>query len=163
MWSRNCLPSRNIWVHHQVLVGFVLRDFCFFVMFCRSLFPPVVPFLLGIVLSLLLRFMASDYYFGISKLFLVATWWRLVYNVGILWQLQDGELPILNLFDKCCSLVILTWWLQLIFKTRDSFQPVSLTWFFIPSLCSMKFIFRSKLANVHWSVDSCLKIGLHGQ
>jgi hypothetical protein len=29
-------------------------------------------------------------------------------NVAILRQIQDGELPILNLFDKCCSLVTLT-------------------------------------------------------
>jgi hypothetical protein len=29
-------------------------------------------------------------------------------NVAILRQLQDGELPILDLFDKCCSLVTLT-------------------------------------------------------
>ena len=35
-------------------------------MFCRSLF---VPFLLAIVLSFLLRFMDSDYPFGIFKLF----------------------------------------------------------------------------------------------
>ena len=40
-------------------------------MFCRSLFAPLSIFLLSIVLSVLLRFMDSDYRFGIFKLFLV--------------------------------------------------------------------------------------------
>jgi hypothetical protein len=44
----------------------VTRSFVLSIMFCRSLF---VLFLLAIVLSLLLRFMDSDYPFGIFKHF----------------------------------------------------------------------------------------------
>ena len=44
--------------------------FSFICMFCRSLFAPVVLFLLAIVLPVLLRFTDSDYPFGIFKLFL---------------------------------------------------------------------------------------------
>jgi len=45
----------------------VSRSLVLYVVFCRSLF---VLFLLAIVLSVLLRFMDSDYPFGIFKLFL---------------------------------------------------------------------------------------------
>ena len=65
MWSRNCLPFRGIWVHHRFLVGFVSLVFC--EVFCISL---CVIFLLVIVLSVRRRLTASDYLFGIFKLFL---------------------------------------------------------------------------------------------
>jgi len=45
----------------------VSRSLVLYVVFCRSLF---VLFLFAIVLSVLLRFMDSDYPFGIFKLFL---------------------------------------------------------------------------------------------
>jgi len=51
-------------VFSEVLVA---QSLVFFVVFCRSLF---VLLLLTIVLSALLQFTASDYFFGIFKLFL---------------------------------------------------------------------------------------------
>ena len=62
----------STWVHHRILVGFMLLIFSFMCMFCRSLF---VLFNLAIVLSVLLRFTDSDYPFGIFKLFL----WNILY------------------------------------------------------------------------------------
>jgi hypothetical protein len=46
------------------------RSAVFCVVFCRSLFVPLSFFLLTIVLPVLLRFVDSDYPFGIFKLFL---------------------------------------------------------------------------------------------
>ena len=48
----------------------VARSFVFCVMFCRPLFLILVPLLLAIILSVLLRFKASGYPFDISELFL---------------------------------------------------------------------------------------------
>jgi len=48
----------------------VARSAVFCVVFCRSLFVPLSFFLLTIVVSVLLRFVDSDYLFGIFKLFL---------------------------------------------------------------------------------------------
>jgi hypothetical protein len=47
----------------------VARSLTFCIMFCRSLIPLFVLFLLAIVLSVLLRLAPSDYPFGIFKLF----------------------------------------------------------------------------------------------
>ena len=52
-----------------VLVGFMLLDLQFYVYILQIVVCPFVLFLLAIVLSLLLRFMDSDYSFGILKLF----------------------------------------------------------------------------------------------
>jgi hypothetical protein len=48
----------------------VARSLFLGVIFCSTLLCPFVLFLLAIVLSVLLRFTASDYTFGIFKLFL---------------------------------------------------------------------------------------------
>jgi hypothetical protein len=55
---------RNTWVFCGVHVA---KSWVFSVVFCRSLF--VILFLLAIVSSVLLRLMASDYSFGVFKLF----------------------------------------------------------------------------------------------
>jgi len=53
---------------HRFLVGFVLRERVFCVVFCRSLF---LLLHLAIVLSVLLRFIGSDYAFSIFLLFML--------------------------------------------------------------------------------------------
>jgi hypothetical protein len=64
-WNRNCSPFRGT---QMVFSGVhVALSLVFYLLFCRSIF---VLFRLAIVLSDLLRFTASDYLFGIVKLFL---------------------------------------------------------------------------------------------
>jgi hypothetical protein len=63
----DCLPFRSTWIHPRFSGIPVARSLVFWVVFYRSL---LVPFLLAIVLSVLLQFMAPDYPFGIFKLFL---------------------------------------------------------------------------------------------
>ena len=58
------------WVHPR-LVGFVLLDLYFHMYVLQIFVCPFVLFLLAIVLSVLLRFVDSDYPFGIFKLFLL--------------------------------------------------------------------------------------------
>ena len=61
-YIRNCLPFRSTRVHPRIFVRFVMvaRSLICSVMFCRSLFV-MSFFVLAIVLSVLLRFMDSDY------------------------------------------------------------------------------------------------------
>jgi hypothetical protein len=57
-----------------VFIGLrVAQSLVFCVMFCRSLFVLLSFFFLAIVLSVLLRFMASDYTFDIFTLFYMFT------------------------------------------------------------------------------------------
>jgi len=64
--EQEILTLQSSWVHHRFLMGFVLLDlFC--VVFCTSLFFFFVLFLLANMVSVLLRFTASDYTFGISN------------------------------------------------------------------------------------------------
>ena len=72
-WSRNCLLF-------QFLVEFVFLNlyiFVFCVAFCGSLFVILsfCSFSFGIVLSVLLRFTASDYPFGSTCQWLAIGWW----------------------------------------------------------------------------------------
>jgi hypothetical protein len=55
---------------HGFSVVHVARYVVFCIMFCRSLFVFCPVFLLGIALSVFLRFKDSDYPFGIFKLFI---------------------------------------------------------------------------------------------
>ena len=55
-----------------VVVGFVLLDLYLYVYVLKIVVCPFVLFLLAIVLSVFLRYMASDYPFGIIKLFLAS-------------------------------------------------------------------------------------------
>ena len=57
-------------VDHDNYGQFLLTDFSFMCMYCRSLF---VLFLVAIVLSVFLRFMDSDYPFGILDLWILIT------------------------------------------------------------------------------------------
>ena len=52
-----------------IVSGFILLDLCFLCMFCRSL-SVLFLFILAIVLFFFPRFTASDYLFGIFKLYL---------------------------------------------------------------------------------------------
>ena len=94
-WSKNCLPFRSIRIHPRLLVGLVLLDHEFCVVFCISLvvflflyfwplcclfcFPctfdhcdvySVFLVLLTIVLSILFQLTDSNFHFDIFKLFL---------------------------------------------------------------------------------------------
>ena len=66
-WSRNCLPFRTPEFTPVFSVVRVAQSLVFCVVYWRSLF---VLFILAILLSVLFRFTASDYPFGVIKLFL---------------------------------------------------------------------------------------------
>jgi hypothetical protein len=88
VWSSNSLLFCSTWVHHQFLVGFILLDLLFsvlfFVDFCLSFCSfsfghcVICPSIYGFWLPIwYLRFTASDYPFGIFKLFLLKLWYRI--------------------------------------------------------------------------------------
>ena len=66
--EQELLPFRSTRVHPRFLVGFVLLDLQFYVYALPDLCLSFCTFFFTIVLSVLYRFMASDY-FGILKLF----------------------------------------------------------------------------------------------
>ena len=63
-------PSGALGVHPCFQWGSCYSIFSFMCMFYRSLFVLLLLFLLAIVLSVLLRYTASDYYFSIFRSFL---------------------------------------------------------------------------------------------
>ena len=91
MWSRNCYPS-GAPEFTPVISGFrVARSSDFCVMFCRSLFVLLFLFFWSLCCLFYFRFTASDYPFGIYKLFLV-----LVGNYNTTWQWLMIIVPINN-------------------------------------------------------------------
>ena len=64
-------PAGSTYFHPRCSEGFVLLDLKFYVYVLKIIVCPFVLFLLPIVLFVLLRLTASNYPFGIFKLFLV--------------------------------------------------------------------------------------------
>jgi len=154
--DRNCSLFRSIRVHPYFSGVRVVRSLAICVVFCRPLFVCyVVLFRLAFVLSVLLRYTASDYPFGI---FWSPLWYLLItpllssdYPFGI-FRLPLWYLPITPLLSSDYPFVIfrLPLWYLLITPLVSSDYPFGIFKLFLPILFSPLYFLAVKPFKIIW-------------